>query len=113
MVTLQWTPPSPEDQNGEIGYHLNVTEVNNKGNFFQLTTASPSMVLRSLRPFTQYEIRIAAYTVVGDGPYSSPINVMTKEAGTHIIYLYNHCSTIYTLFTIYIQLLVAPQEEYL
>ncbi len=81
-ITLQWAPPTPEDQNGEIRYRVNVTEVDNRGNFVQFSTASTSMTIQSLHPFIKYEIRIAAYTVVGDGPYSSPINVMTKEAGT-------------------------------
>ncbi len=83
---INWTPPKPEDQNGEIRYHINVTETDSRGSSFQLATASTSITISSLRPFTHYEVRIAAYTVVGDGPYSSPINVVTREAGTSIFF---------------------------
>ena len=60
---------------------MNVTDLK-RGTTFQQTTSSTVLSLTTLRPFTSYTVRIAAYTTAGDGPYGAPIHLMTREAGT-------------------------------
>ena len=81
-VFLSWDPLDEEDQNGIIlGYNVNVTVVST-GYTFQLSTTTASISVTSLKPFSVYIFHVAAFTEVGDGPYSIAINVTTQETGT-------------------------------
>lgn len=88
-ATIHWSPPHPEDQNGVVSYRVNVTDISREITF-QQTTTNTFISLSTLRPFTSYIIRIAAYTIVGDGPYSGPIHVVTREAGRIVHEKNNH-----------------------
>ena len=46
-----------------------------------------SLLVDGLEEFTNYTIEVRAYTAVGPGPYSSPIEVMTLTDGKHIVYV--------------------------
>ena len=80
-VYLTWSPPLPEDQNGDItGYIINVTVVET-GERFQLFSETNSLTLHSLRPYTTYICVIAAVTSAGVGPFSTTFVVRTPEDG--------------------------------
>ena len=81
-VTLNWSPPDIQSQNGIItGYLINVTEIET-GETFQVSSATTNLVIQSLRPFTTYVCVIAAETSAGTGPFSISLTVQTNEAGT-------------------------------
>ena len=83
-VTLIWRAPALEDRNGIIvGYRINLTVVTTGFNF-ELISTEENISITSLRPYTSYAIRIAAMTVVGTGPYSSALSIMTGPAGNCI-----------------------------
>ena len=80
-VILEWDPPLQEDRNGVItGYLVNITEVES-GKEFQFSSSTNSLSIDSLTPFTTYTCVIAATTIVGHGPYSNTIVVLTPEDG--------------------------------
>ncbi len=80
-AVITWAPPPIEDQNGVIiRYVINVTVVST-GVTFQLTSTTTSLVVSSLDPYTTYLCIIAAVTVVGTGPFSSPFTLSTPEDG--------------------------------
>ena len=84
-MTMTWTPPAIENQNGIItGYVINITAMN-RLETFQLLVASNTLYIDSLVPFTTYVCIIAAHTSVGLGPYSTAVFVTTDEDGTDCI----------------------------
>ena len=94
-IKLSWEPPSPEEHNGEIiSYHIiametqilyldNGTVILQMGMNFNRTYVSEgrTQLIGMLHPSYNYTVRIAAATVVGIGPFSDPITVMTLEDG--------------------------------
>ena len=81
-ITLSWSPPELQSQNGNItGYLINVTEIGTRETF-QVSSATTNLVIQSLRPFTTYVCVIAAETSAGTGPFSISLTVQTNEAGT-------------------------------
>ena len=81
-ITLSWSPPDMQSQNGIImGYLINVTEIET-GETFQVSSATTNLVIQSLRPFTTYVCVIAAETSGGTGPFSISLTVQTNESGT-------------------------------
>ena len=76
-----WEPPAYEDQNGAIvGYTIDTT-VATTGVTYQLYSATTSLTLINLSPFTTYFIVIAASTSIGLGPYSTIFTLKTREDG--------------------------------
>lgn len=81
-IELSWSPPPPQNQNGEItGYNITVTATNT-GVTFTVFSVANSTVVGSLTPFTTYIYSVAAVTNAGTGPFSSPNTVTTGETGT-------------------------------
>ena len=86
-MTMTWTPPAIENQNGVItGYVINIT-VPNTQETFQLLVAGNTLYIHvdTLVPFTTYVCIIAEHTSVGLGPYSTALIVTTHEDGTDCI----------------------------
>ena len=84
-VTMTWTPPAIENQNGIItGYVINITAMNTQETF-QLLVTNNTLYIDTLAPFTTYVCIIAAHTSVGLGPYSTALIVTTHEDGTDCI----------------------------
>ena len=52
------------------------------------TTPSVNVALRDLKAFTNYSIRIAAFTSVGEGPYSKYLSCSTEEDGKNDYYIF-------------------------
>lgn len=78
--SLSWDPPNFDDQNGIIYYYvIQVIEI--EANTTLVYTANTTFFfLSSLHPAYTYYCKIAAYTV-SLGPFSTQINVTTKEDG--------------------------------
>ena len=85
MVILQWEPPEIAHQNGLITlYHVNILAITLNDSLqltFQLTFSNATGEVSNLSPYTNYQIGIAAATVVGVGPLSPPFNIRTEEDG--------------------------------
>ena len=80
-ISLSWSPPDVQSQNGIItGYLINVTAIGT-GETFQVSSTTTNLVIQSLRPFTMYICVIAAETSAGTGPFSISLTVQTNESG--------------------------------
>ena len=80
-ATLTWSPPLPEDQNGNItAFFINASVVGSD-EMFQLVSESTILEIETLTPFTTYSFLIAASTSVGLGPFSTVLTVQTPEDG--------------------------------
>ena len=81
-ISLSWSPPDVQSQNGIItGYLINVTAIGTRETF-QVSSATTNLVIQSLRPFTMYICVIAAETSAGTGPFTISLSVQTSESGT-------------------------------
>ena len=79
---IHWDPPPFEEQNGIIQFYtLFVTEVDTSRVIEQLRTENGSARLQRFRPFRVYQLVIAANTIVGLGPFSSPTLFQMPESG--------------------------------
>ena len=80
-ISLSWSPPDVQSQNGDItGYLINVT-ASETGETFQVSSTTTNLVLHQLRPFTSYNCTVAAMTSAGIGPFSISLTVQTNETG--------------------------------
>ena len=78
-ITLSWSLPPEENQNGIItGYSVHVTNTTT-GQVLLLSTTMGSISVTSLSPYTAYHCSVAAQTTVGLGPYTLPVAVLTNE----------------------------------
>ena len=97
---LSWHPPMHLEQNGVLTlYHViimetrilyldNRTVISQIGRNFNRTYDASGDHMQSidmLHPSFNYTVRIAAANVVGIGPFSDPITVMTLEDGEYSI----------------------------
>lgn len=79
-ITVSWSPLNQSATNGVIRhYKVSITNAVTESEEV-LTTTTPNLTITMLTPFTQYSVRVAAFTI-GSGPYSNPIYVMTAEDG--------------------------------
>ena len=105
-TTLSWEPPLLEEKNGllveyhaivmetQILYLENGTVISQIGMNFNRTynvSQGRTQLIDMLHPSYNYTVRIAAATVVGIGPFSDPITVMTLEDGECLI-TYCNCA---------------------
>ena len=96
---LEWKSPSLEEQNGLlVQYHVivmetqilyldNGTVISQMGMNFNRTydvSEGRTQLIDMLHPSYNYTVRIAAATVVGIGPFSDLITVMTLEDGEFV-----------------------------
>ena len=97
---LSWESPSLEQQNGLlVQYHVIVMETQilyldngtvmsqmgmNRNRTFNVSEGRTQLI-DMLHPSYNYTIRIAAATVVGIGPFSDPITIMTLEDGKYVL----------------------------
>ena len=85
-IFLRWSPPNEVNRNGEIasydirfeGSDMNDTVIDEE----QVMTVKGRLnhTLKDLHEYTEYEISIRASTLIGSGPYSSPIRILTNES---------------------------------
>ena len=104
-ISVSWDPVVAEDRNGIIkGYKVNYNDLPN----FQMVTEflnitkeqqnkRQTMTLDNLNEFTNYSIRVLAFTLVGNGPTSVAQVVQTLEDSKFnasicaFIFCYNSC----------------------
>lgn len=95
QILLTWAPPDRESWNGELlGYTIGFSKFGSSQkpsyNFTKISVTAASgsngasehmnkFRLTDLEKYTQYSIKISAYNVKGDGPYSEPIISYTLE----------------------------------
>ena len=79
-ISISWTPPPFEDQNGIIrNYVINITELET-GITFSRVSLTTSISLYNLHPFYRYSVTVTAVTV-GPGPATTVFIVQTREDG--------------------------------
>jgi Down syndrome cell adhesion protein len=85
-IELSWQQPDPAYRNGPLGgYHVLYEEAGLE----QATPPMPvtldasrtTLTLRDLKKYTQYSVRVRAFNMLGDGPWSPTVLVMTAEDG--------------------------------
>lgn len=85
-MTLTWTKPSAEHQNGVIRtYHIHVipTEPWLQPSRYITPSAETSYTVQDLHPYSNYIINVAAVTT-GPGPNSTNIHAQTEEDGKNL-----------------------------
>ena len=93
IITLFWDPPPADAQNGIITqYRINITEVET-GRFFTLFSATTTVNVTTLHPYYTYNCVIAAATMIGVGPYTSVITVVTLQDGKFLCVTFISCSS--------------------
>ena len=104
IITLFWDPPPADARNGIITrYRINITEVETERPILRFSSTT-SVNVTSLHPYYTYNCAIAAETIIGAGPYTSVITVVTLQDGNPlcaaaISFLYSVCisSNLYTV----------------
>ena len=80
-IYVTWSPLQEDLQNGIIvHYSLRLTEVAS-GRVITTERNATSVVVSSLHPHYAYEVTVAAATIVGNGPFSLGILVLTYSDG--------------------------------
>ena len=79
---FSWEPPSVDDHNGVISYYL-LRLVDASFNLTDITinTTNRSYSIDTLEEYVRYSCQVAAGTVAGVGPYTSPILITTQQDG--------------------------------
>ena len=84
-VELSWTDPREAEQNGKIISYAVIISGNESGHFvlhnFTTSNYSIQVTFAHLRPFSEYNVSVAAATAVGTGPFTTPSIFHTPEDG--------------------------------
>ena len=80
-IKVSWGKVLCDQRNGEItGYQVNYTSVSDD-EIVTVTGNETNVTLSDLQPYTDYSISVAAMTVNGTGPFSTPISNKTLFTG--------------------------------
>lgn len=79
-VSLSWSPPLPENQNGVIRKYIIAATETDTGNVYTWESISTNIGIHSLHPFYTYQFTVAAYTIER-GPFSYIVTLQTPEDG--------------------------------
>jgi hypothetical protein len=83
-VDLAWLAPEEDGQNGKIISYVVIIVGNESGHFVRHNITvldSTQITFTHLRPFSEYNVSIAANTAVGTGPFTAPSIFYTPEGG--------------------------------
>ena len=86
-ITVTWDSVPPIDLNGIITmYEVLYEPLETFGGaigpvFMRVSGTEFSAILSDLEEFVMYNISVRAYTIVGEGPFSDSMIVMTPEDG--------------------------------
>lgn len=101
--------PHPDRVNGIItGYNI-IDELSraNEHTAWRFNETITYYVVNGLLPFTEYKFAVSAFTKIGAGPSSFPVDVLTDEEGNlgynFFVYLYFH--SFYAILFYYEELL--------
>ena len=95
-VELLWQAPRESKQNGEIISYTVIISGNESGHLVlhKFTSNSSHIIFSQLRPFSEYNISVAADTAVGTGPFTAPSTFHTPEDGKWCLVSICSCATI-------------------
>ncbi|PSN32273.1 hypothetical protein C0J52_24864 [Blattella germanica] len=83
---VRWSPPPPQHHNGILlGYKIQIKGSNSSRILAQmnLNATTTSVLLNNLTTHGTYTARVVAYTRVGLGPFSAPVNLVMDPALLH------------------------------
>lgn len=100
--------PLPLMRNGIIlGYAVFYRETNllPDAGYLSVNTTASSVTLANLTVFTEYSVKVAAYTSAGRGDTSEVKTIVSQEGGTLfvccLIYSLIHCKCLYSFYCIW------------
>ena len=79
------------------GYRVFYRRTDDEESYYLNSTTEPTerkLHITGLKKFTEYSVKVLAFTIKGDGEVSNNISVMTDEDGKIQV----HLSSIYTMF---------------
>jgi receptor-type tyrosine-protein phosphatase Q len=82
-ISLSWTPPPVEDQNGIIRHYEVTLVALETGEIHIRTSVALTLTITSLRPYTTYHCTVAAETVA-TGPSTVGILTRTLQSGMYV-----------------------------
>ena len=81
-IRVKWDEINKKDQNGIIqGYNVYCNEKGQRKGSRKQTTATNTIGLAGLKPFTEYCIKVTGYTKVGESPEGNCVFVKTLDSG--------------------------------
>lgn len=89
-INVTWEPVPDDHVNGIVlGYRLFYKQADKAINDFSNLTVNSSIFdieINGLKYYTKYELRLLAFTMVGDGNISEPVYCMTDEDGKLLLH---------------------------
>ena len=89
-ISVTWEPVPDDHVNGIVlGYRLFYKQADKAINDFSNLTVNSSIFdieINGLKFYTKYELRLLAFTMVGDGNISEPVYCMTDEDGKLLLH---------------------------
>lgn len=89
-INVTWEPVPDDHVNGIVlGYRLFYKQADKAINDFSNLTVNSSIFdieINGLKFYTKYELRLLAFTMVGDGNISEPVYCMTDEDGKLLLH---------------------------
>lgn len=79
IIDISWTAPSNTGA-GITGYNVQWQVVGKSPKNEKVVIGSTSAKL-DVTPYTEYDIQVGAYNGKGNGPWSLPLRVRSKESG--------------------------------
>lgn len=83
-VHILWHPPVEDKRNGKIIFYTVAISGNESRvhlTHYNFTSNSTSVIVSYLRPFSEYNVSVAANTVIGKGPFTDPSVFHTPQDG--------------------------------
>ena len=95
-IRVTWQEIIPKDRNGVIlGYTVFYSVKNQSAQFSQNTSGETSTIIRGLKSYTEYCIRVAGYTKVGLSPKGACYYMQTLQSGTLYVIATNVITSLY------------------
>ena len=95
-IRVAWQEISTTDRNGVIlGYTVFYNVKNQSAQFSQNTSGVTSTIIRGLKSYTEYCIRVAGFTKVGLSPKGACYKVITLQSGTLYVIATNVIKSLY------------------
>ena len=80
-AVFSWAPPELEYQNGIITKYQLIIMATGSNSSLKLNFSNTTGIVGNLKPYTTYQVGIAACTIVGIGPQSEFVTFRTLEDG--------------------------------
>ena len=88
-IKVTWAPVKFEDRNGIIkGYKVIYRALPNGPNVTKVVNTENALTIGGLNEFTNYSIRVLAFTAIGDGPLSVAQVKQTLEDSKFVFGIY-------------------------